>query len=93
MDYKTTVHKQLHDAAMTILAFVKTRESFHPERWVPIVEVKATLALNLVAVSQSSKQYGEKGWVFASLARLLEDEGLLEYKREGSRSYCRSSAT
>lgn len=91
MDHKGTVHRHLRDAALVILDFVKTREPFYQDRWVPIVEVKKTLALNLVAVSRSSKQYGEKGWVFASLARLLENEGLLEYKREGSRSFCRSS--
>jgi hypothetical protein len=91
VDHKATVHRHLHDAALAILEFVRTREPFHADRWVPIVEVKNSLALNLVAVSKSSKQYGEKGWVFASLARLLEDEELLEYKREGSRSFCRSS--
>jgi hypothetical protein len=93
VEHKETVHRHLREAALVILDFVKTRESLHQDRWVPIVDVKNTLALNLVAVSKSSKQYGEKGWVFASLARLLEDEGLLEYKREGSRSFCRSLKT
>ena len=53
------------------------------------MEVKQTLALNFVAVPKDSKQYGEKGWLFAILARMLEDSGELEYKKEGTRSYCR----
>jgi hypothetical protein len=91
MGHKANVHRLLRESALEVLAFVRTREPFHAERWVPIVEVKNTLALNLVAVSKDSTQYGAKGWVFASLARMLEDDGLLEYRRVGSRSYCRSS--
>ena len=91
MDHKKAVHTHLQNAALAVLDFVKSREPFHQDRWVPATEVKSTLALNLVAVPKSSTQYGEKGWVFASLARMLEDQGLLEYKREGSRSFCRSA--
>jgi hypothetical protein len=77
-------------SAATRSSFVREREPLHPDRWVPAAEVKKGLDLNLVAVPKSSKQYGEKGWLFATLARMLEDEGRLEYRREGSRSYCRS---
>lgn len=91
MTTKDTVHKLLHDCALEILQFVKGHESAHNEGWVPIVAVKTTLALNFVAVPKASKQYGEKGWLFAIFARMLEDDGLLEYKKEGSRSFCRSA--
>jgi hypothetical protein len=30
------------------------------------------------AVPQENKQYGKKGWLFAILARILKDEGVLE---------------
>lgn len=90
MDHKHHVQTHLREAALTVLQFIKSREDFHPDRWVPAAEIKTSLGLNLVAVPKCSEQYGAKGWLFASLARMLEDEGLLEYRREGIRSYCRS---
>jgi hypothetical protein len=89
MNHKDKIHQLLRECALIILNFVKEREPFHQDRWVPIVEVKSALDLNFVAVPKDSKQYGEKGWLFAILARMLEDSGELEYKREGARSYCR----
>jgi len=80
----------LRACAVELLAYVREVELGHPDCWVPIVQVKDALALNLVAVPKASKQYGEKGWLFAILARMLEDEGSLEYRRAGSRSYCRT---
>jgi hypothetical protein len=91
MDHKERVHRHLRDAAGEVLAFVRSREPLHADGWVPAAEVKELLGLNLVAVPKSSKQYGERGWLFATLARMLEDEGALEYERRGSRSYCRSA--
>src|SRR5690606_35937529 len=41
---------------------------------------------------EGSTQYGPKGWLFAILARMLEDQGRLEHKKVGSRSFCRSRA-
>jgi hypothetical protein len=87
---KDKIHGLLHDCCNVVLEYVREREPLHPDRWVPIADVKKGLELNFVAVPKSSKQYGEKGWLFASLARMLEDEERLEYRKEGSRSYCRS---
>lgn len=44
---------------------------------VPAAHIKNSLRLNFVAVPKAGKQYGEKGWLFAILARMLEDENLL----------------
>jgi hypothetical protein len=43
-----------------------------------------------VAVPREGEQYGEKGWLFAILARMLEDEGLVEYRKDGNRAFYRS---
>jgi hypothetical protein len=91
MNHKDKIKGLLRECALEVLAFVKERESAHQDRWVPTVEVKDSLALNFVAVPRASKQYGEKGWLFAILARMLEDSGELEYKKEGSRSFCRNT--
>lgn len=93
MNQKEKIHKLLNEAAMELLAFIKDSESKlkDQDRWVPAAEIKSKLDLNFVTVPRSGKQYGEKGWVFAALARLLEDKSLLEYKKLGSRAFYRST--
>ena len=91
MKHKDKIHKLLRECALEVLSFVREREPVYQDRWVPIVEVNDSLALKFVAVPKDSKQYGVKGWLFAILARMLEDNGELEYKKEGTRSFCRSA--
>ena len=90
VDHKDRIHALLRECAQEMLAFVREREPLHTDRWVPATEVKSTLHLNFVPYPKGSEQHGEKGWLFAILARMLEDAGQLEYKRDGSRSFCRS---
>ena len=92
MDRKKTIHGLLDQCALELLEFIKEAELRHEDRWVPIAEVKNALELNFVAVPRCGVQRGEKGWLFASLARMLEDKGLLDYEKRGTRSYCRSRA-
>ena len=93
MNRKDTIHKLLNDAALELLAFITDSESKFEEQdhWVPAAEIKDNLELNFVAVPRSGIQYGEKGWVFATLARMLEDKSLVEYKKMGSRAFYRSA--
>ncbi|MER2510942.1 MAG: hypothetical protein ABTQ25_00725 [Nitrosomonas ureae] len=93
MTHKQNIHKLLNDAALEILAYIRECEPKFKDQdgWVPASEIKNALELNFVAVPRSGKQYGEKGWVFASLARMLEDQGLVEYLKSGSRAYYRSA--
>lgn len=92
MDYKRRIHGHIQAAADEMLAFVRSSESSHQERWVPAVQIKDALELNLVAVPQQGNQYGPKGWLFAILARILEDQGRLEHRKIGSRAFFRSKA-
>lgn len=92
MDYRQRIHEHLQEAADAMLEFVRSCETDYPERWVPDAHIKSALALNFVATPQAGRQYGAKGWLFAILARMLEDQGRLEHKRTGSRSFSRSSA-
>jgi len=89
---KQTIHNLLGQAAVELLSFIEESQPKHKaiECWVPAAELKRELELNFVAVPKSGKQYGEKGWVFASLMRMLEDQGLVEYRKSGSRAYYRS---
>jgi hypothetical protein len=91
MDRKGAIHSLLRVIVFELLQFIRESESSFKDRWVPAADIKNALELNFVAVPRENKQYGEKGWFFAILARMLEDDGLVEYKKEGSRSYYRSS--
>jgi len=90
VDHRINIQGHIQAAADELLAFVRNSESSYPERWVPAVQIKDALALNFVAVPQQGHQYGPKGWLFAILARILEDQGHLEHKKVGTRAFFRA---
>ena len=90
MDRKKNIHDMLNKISIEILEFIKENESFFTDRWVPSVHIKKSLDLNFVSVPKANKQYGEKGWLFAIMARMLEDQGLVKYKKIGNRAFYRS---
>jgi hypothetical protein len=90
MNRKTAIHALLKVIAFELLEFIRERESSFSDRWVPAADIKNDLELNFVAVPREGEQYGEKGWLFAILARMLEDEGLVEYRKDGNRAFYRS---
>lgn len=90
MDRKTAIHSLLNIMAFELLEYIRECESSFESRWVPAAEVKKTLELNFVAVPKQGEQYGQKGWLFAILARMLEDQHLVEYHKEGSRAFYRT---
>ena len=90
MDRKTAIHSLLNIMAFELLEHIRDCESSFESRWVPAAEVKNALELNFVAVPKQGEQYGEKGWLFAILARMLEDQNLVEYHKEGSRAFYRT---
>lgn len=93
MDRKAAIHRHIEAASIELLEFVKERMPLAKDGWVPASEIKQSLSLNFVAVPQGGRQYGEKGWLFAILARMLEDRGLVEHKKAGSRAYYRAKTT
>ena len=90
MDRKVAIHSLLKITAFELLEHIKEAESSFDDRWVPAAEIKNSLGLNLVAVPKKGIQRGEKGWLFSTLARMLEDDELVEYKKEMSRAFYRS---
>ena len=91
MDRKEKIHNLIEAIAFEVLQYIKSAEVSYEDGWVPASDIKSDLELNFVAVPVSNKQYGEKGWLFAIIARLLEDKGQVEFKKERARSYYRSS--
>ena len=87
MNRKTAIHRHLEAAANELLEFIKERDAMYIDGWVPAAEIKNALELNFVAVPTRGKQYGAKGWLFAVLARMLEDRDLVEYRKRGSRAF------
>ncbi len=90
MDRKMVIHSLLRIISFELLEFIKDSEPSFEDRWVPAAEIKNALELNFVAVPREGEQYEEKGWLFAILARMLEDQGLVDYKKEGKRAFYRS---
>lgn len=82
MNRKEKIHQLLNEAADEILAFIKESEAEYPDCWMPAADIKNRLDLMLPAVPQQNKQYGPKGWLFATLMRLLEDKSLVKFKKE-----------
>lgn len=90
MNRKENIHHLIKKISMEVLGFIKEEESQFIDRWVPTAHIKNSLELGFAAVPKANKQYGEKGWLFAIIARILEDQHLIEYKKSGSRAFCRT---
>lgn len=91
MNSKEKIHASLQECCDELLAYVKEREPLYEGGWVPAAEIKENLGLNLPAVPKDGTQHGPQGWLFATLARMLEDAGRLEYKKVGRLAFCRNS--
>ncbi|MFA1563074.1 hypothetical protein [Aliivibrio fischeri] len=85
------MHKLIEVLAFELLQEIKERESKHKERWVPVASINNDLELKFVAVPKENTQYGEKGWLFSILARILEDKELIEFNKVGNSSFYRTS--
>ena len=90
MDRKERIHEMLAKLAQEVLEYIKEKESSYKDRWVPSIHIKKALDLNFVCVPKNNKQYGEKGWLLAILARILEDKGQIEHNKIGNRAFFRS---
>jgi hypothetical protein len=92
MSSKDKVQVLLRECCNEVLSYIRERESLHSDRWVPATDVNDGLAINFSAVPKNSKNpSGQRGWLFATLARMLEDAGALEHRKEGTRSFYRST--
>lgn len=90
MQRKDKVHDLINQIAQEVFGAIKEQEPKHSDRWVPAALIRRELELDFVAVPKANKQYGEKGWLFAIIARKLEDKNMIEYKKTGGRAFFRS---
>lgn len=80
MESKKRIRGFIDDAASELHTFILKRQCTEPEGWVAAAEIKKMLELDLPAGPKSGGQ-GQRGWLFATLARLLEDKGQLQHKK------------
>jgi hypothetical protein len=73
-----------------VCLFIKESESGFSEGWVPATYIKDQLDLKRSSYPQSNKIDNKTGWLFATLARHLEDNGKVKFKKVGSRSFYKS---
>lgn len=90
MTKRGRIHDLLKECCQEVLAYVREREPLYSDGLVPATDVNDGLEINFSAVPKNSKDpSGQKGWLFATFARMLEDDGSLEHHKKGTRSYYR----
>lgn len=90
MNAEMRVRNLINELAQEVLSYLKIQEPYHQDRWVPASHIKNSRQLNYIAVPKDNNQHGAKGWLFAILARMLEDKDQVEYKKVDGRAYYRS---
>ncbi len=90
MSRKTKVHELFGEIADEVLLFIKESESGFPDGWVPAAYIKDQLGLKLSSYPQSNKIDNKTGWLFAIIARYLEDQNKIDFKKIGNRSFYKS---
>ena len=91
MDRKQRIRGLLDEMADELLGYIKEKQGRCEGGWVPAAEIKNDLGLNLVAAPVRNELRGQRGWLFAILAHLLEEKGLIQYRKTGSRAFCRTT--
>lgn len=92
MNRKETIHNLLKEISLDVFEFIKESELSQKDYdgWVPQTYINDKLSLKFHDVPKAKKQYGKRGWLFAIIARMLEDENLVEFYEKDKRSFYRS---
>jgi hypothetical protein len=88
MPSNSRIHSLLHECCDEVFAYIAQREPLYVDGLVPATDVNDGLAINFSAVPKNSKEpAGQRGWLLATLARMLEDQGRLELHKKGNRTF------
>jgi len=91
MSHKLKVHELFGLMSNEVIAFIKKSESGFPEGWVPATYINDQLELKKSSYPQGNKIDNKTGWLFATIARHLQDENRVDFKKIGSRSFYKCS--
>jgi hypothetical protein len=92
MSHKVNIDELFNQMANEVHSFIKVSENGFSERWVPATYIKSELNLTKNAYPQGNKTDNKTGWLFATLARHLQDTNKVDFKKVGSRSFYKTKA-
>lgn len=87
---KQRIHELLNEAAGEILNFIKEYEGAFSGRWIPDTFIRNQLDLNISPYQKKGIASCHKGCFFAVLARVLEENDLVEYQVRNKLIFYRS---
>lgn len=91
VEEKNQIDQLFNKMAEQVLSFIVKSESGFSEGWVPAAFIKQQLNLTKNAYPQGNKTDNKTGWFFATLSRHLQDQNKVEFKKNGSLSYYKST--
>ncbi|WP_369854439.1 hypothetical protein [Candidatus Thalassolituus haligoni] len=87
MSNKSKVDELFNAMSDEVCKFIKSSESGFSESWVSATYIKEQLDLKKPAYPQGNKIDNKTGWIFATIARHLQDQNKVLFKKVGSRSF------
>lgn len=90
MSHKEKIAELFDVMADEVRSFIEESGSGFPEGWVPAAYIKDQLDLKKSSYPQSNEIDNKTGWLFATLARYLEDQHKVIFKKVGGRSFYKS---
>ena len=87
MNRKQKVQEYFQLMSNEVLGFIKESESGFPGGWVPAAYIKDQLDLKKSSYPQGNEIDNKTGWLFATIARHLEDQNRVDFEKIGSRSF------
>ena len=87
MSHRAKVHELFGLMSDEVFAFIKESESRYPEGWVPATYIKNELHLKKSSYPQGNAIDNETGWLFATIARHLQDDNRVGFRKNGGRSF------
>ena len=91
MTHKLKIHELFNEISKEVLNFIKESESTFQDGWVPAIFIKDQLDLKKSAYPQENKIDNKTGWLFSTIARYLQDKNQVLFKKDGSRSFYKTS--
>ena len=87
MTHKSKIHELFSEMSNEVCDFIKQSESSFGEGWVPATFIKDQLELKKSAYPQGNIIDNKTGWLFSTIARYLQDEQKVLFKKNGDRSF------
>lgn len=90
MSSKQKVQGLFDEISDEVHDFIRSSESGFSDGWVPATFIKDQLGLLKSAYPQGNNIDNKTGWLFATIARHLQDKGKLLYRKSGNRAFYKS---